>query len=226
MVTIDCGKLSTRAVNQQLSTLSDGAEVRLMNPAGRHNLALGLEKAIQVDVDGHCGYYYGGMNKNAMIVIHGNAGQGVGENMVSGLIRVKGYASSAAGASARGGLLVIEKDAGLRCGISLKGGNIVVGGKVGNFSAFMAQAGTLLVCGDAGEALGDSLYETVIYLRGRYRSLGADARKEPMTTEDHGTVAELLRLSGFDQICKSGEFKRIASAKTLYNFDVDKKQSY
>ena len=60
----------------------------------------------------------------------------------------------------------------------------------------------------------------------RNRSLGADAREEPMTPADHGTVAELLRLSGFHQICEPGEFKRIASAKTLYHFDVDKEQSY
>ena len=33
-------------------------------------------------------------------------------------------------------------------------------------SAFMAQSGTLIVCGNAGEALGDSLYETEIYVKG------------------------------------------------------------
>ena len=31
----------------------------------------------------------------------------------------------------------------------------------------MAQAGRLVVCGDAGDALGDSLYEAVIYVRGK-----------------------------------------------------------
>ena len=35
----------------------------------------------------------------------------------------------------------------------------MVKGSVGHMSAFMAQAGTLVVLGDAGEALGDSLYE-------------------------------------------------------------------
>ena len=45
----------------------------------------------------------------------------------------------------------------------------------------MAQAGRIVICGDAGDALGDSLYEAVIYVRGTVRSLGADARFEPMT---------------------------------------------
>ena len=39
----------------------------------------------------------------------------------------------------------------------------------------MAQAGRIVICGDAGDALGDSLYEAVIYVRGKVSSLGADA---------------------------------------------------
>ncbi len=226
MVTLDCATLSTRAINAQLASLAAGESVCLLNPAGRHNLALGLQQTITVEVMGHCGYYYGGMNEKATIEIHGNAGPGVGENMMSGTIHVHGYASSAAGASAHGGLLVIEKGAGLRCGISLKGGTIAVGGNVGNFSAFMAQAGTLLICGDAGEALGDSLYEAVIYLRGTYKSLGADAREEPMTDTDRETVAVLLERVGFAQRARPDDFKRIASARTLYNFDVNQQQRY
>jgi glutamate synthase domain-containing protein 3 len=58
-------------------------------------------------------------------------------------------------------LLVIDGDAGARCGISMKGVDIVVGGSIGHMSCFMGQAGRLVVCGDAGDALGDSLYETV-----------------------------------------------------------------
>jgi len=83
---------------------------------------------------------------------------------------------------------VIDGDASLRCGISLKGADIVVGGSVGSFSAFMAQAGRIVVCGDAEDALGDSLYEAVIYVRGKVRSLGADARFEPMTDADRLAV--------------------------------------
>ena len=56
----------------------------------------------------------------------------------------------------------------------MKGIDIVVKGSVGHMSAFMAQSGNLVVCGDAGEALGDSLYETDIYIKGRVKSLGAD----------------------------------------------------
>jgi glutamate synthase domain-containing protein 3 len=148
----------------------------------------------------------------------------VGENMMSGTIRVEGFASTAAGASAHGGLLVILGDAAVRCGISLKGGDIVVGGSVGSFSAFMAQAGRIVICGDAGDALGDSLYEAVIYVRGQVRSLGADARFEPMIEADYAAVRELLERAGLAHDPKS--FKRVASAKGLYHWHADANQEY
>src|SRR6202043_1059997 len=95
-------------------------------------------------------------------------------------------------ASGQGGLVVIEGDASSRCGISMKGCDVVVGGSVGHMSAFMAQAGTLVVCGDAGAGLGDSLYEAVIYVRGKIHGLGADAREEPLEAADETKLATLL----------------------------------
>lgn len=198
--------------------------VRITNADGAHSIAAGCHAPLEIEVEGHAGYYLGGMNVQANITVHGNAGPGVGENMMSGTIRVTGFASTAAGASAHGGLLVIHGDAALRCGISLKGGDIVVGGDVGSFSAFMAQAGRIVICGDAGDALGDSLYEAVIYVRGEVRSLGADARFEPMQQPDYEAVAELLGRAGFDHDPRS--FRRVASARTLYHWNADANQEY
>jgi glutamate synthase domain-containing protein 3 len=198
--------------------------VRVDHPDGAHSLACGLNAALDVQIHGHVGYYVAGMNKLAAVTVHGNAGPGAAENMMSGRVHIRGFASTAAGASAHGGLLIIDGDASLRCGISLKGADIVVGGSVGSFSAFMAQAGRLVICGDAEDALGDSLYEAVIYVRGKVRSLGADARFEPMSDRDHAEVAQLLSLSGLSH--KPAEFKRIASAKTLYHWHADANQEY
>jgi glutamate synthase domain-containing protein 3 len=177
-----------------------------------------------VQIEGHAGYYAAGMNQQANVIIDGNTGPGVAEGMTSGSVRVKGFASVSAGAAAHGGLLVIDGDASLRCGISMKGVDIVVGGSVGDFSAFMAQAGTLTVCGDAGEALGDSLYEALIYVRGAIKSLGADARVEPMSADDYERLAALLKRAGFAH--DPSEFKRIASARSLYHWNADANQEY
>jgi glutamate synthase domain-containing protein 3 len=223
----DLAKTPLREVNRYLHRDAQAAGVRhvkILNADGAHSIAAGVNAPLEVEIDGHAGYYAGGMNMHARITVHGNAGPGVGENMMSGTIRVEGFASTAAGASAHGGLLVILGDAALRCGISLKGGDIVVGGDVGSFSAFMAQAGRIVICGDAGDALGDSLYEAVIYVRGKVRSLGADARFEPMADADYAAVRELLGKAGLNHDPKS--FQRVASAKNLYHWNADANQEY
>jgi len=88
----------------------------------------------------------------------------------------------------------------------------------------MAQAGRLVICGDAGDALGDSLYEAVIYVRGKIKSLGADARQEDMTAADHAALADLLKRAGFPY--DPTEFKRVASARSLYHWNADADQEY
>ncbi len=220
----DLAATPLRDVNRFLHAPASVARVRILNADGAHSIAAGLDAPLEIEVDGHAGYYLGGMNKHASITVHGNAGPGVGENMMSGTIRVEGFASTAAGASAHGGTLIIHGDAALRCGISLKGGDIVVGGSVGSFSAFMAQAGRIVICGDAGDAVGDSLYEAVIYVRGNVRSLGADARFEDMSEPDYNAVRELLARAGFNHDAR--EFKRVASAKNLYHWNADANQEY
>jgi glutamate synthase domain-containing protein 3 len=200
------------------------SQIQVKNPDGAHSVACGLDADFDVQIYGHVGYYVAGMNKHASVTVHGNAGPGAAENMMSGRVHIKGFASMAAGASAHGGLLVIDGDASLRCGISLKGADIVVGGSVGSFSAFMAQAGRIVICGDAEDALGDSLYEAVIYVRGKVRSLGADARFEPMTDTDVAALKTLLGRAGISH--NPAEFKRVASAKSLYHWHADANQEY
>lgn len=223
----DLAQVSVRELNQFLHhelPHSGAARVDILNPNGMHNIAVGLDAPVDVEIRGHAGYFIAGMNKRAHVTVHGNVGWSVAENIMSGSVRVKGCASECAAASGHGGLVVIEGDASSRCGISMKGCDIVVGGSVGHMSAFMAQAGTLVVCGDAGAGLGDSLYETVIYVRGRLHGLGADAREEPMAAEDIARVAGLLSKAGFPQ--DTAGFKRVASARKLYHWHADAGQEY
>lgn len=220
-ITFDLAQTSLREINHYLHhNLARGEKkIHILNPDGAHNIAVGLNVSVDVEILGHAGYYAASMNQLANVAIAGNVGTGVAENMMSGRVHVKGFASVSAGASAHGGLLIIDGDASLRCGISLKGADIVVGGSVGSFAAFMAQAGRIVVCGNAGEALGDSLYEAVIYVRGEIKSLGADAQIESMSEADYATVAELLAKAGFSY--NPQDFKRVASAKQLYHWNAD-----
>jgi glutamate synthase domain-containing protein 3 len=218
-VTFDLSRQTLRELNHFLHHGLDGVKkVRVLNPDGAHSIAAGVNAPVEIEIDGHAGYYAGGMNQHANILVRGNVGPGVAEGMTSGKVHVKGFASVSAGAAAHGGLLVIEGDASLRCGISMKGIDIVVGGSVGDFSAFM------VICGDAGDALGDSLYEAVIYVRGKVRSLGADAGEEPMTHADYEAVESLLAQAGMEHDPR--QFRRIASKRELYHWNADANQEY
>jgi methylamine---glutamate N-methyltransferase subunit B len=225
VVTLSCAELPVREINRRLRELPEGTAVRITEPRGRHNLAVGLRHRLDITIEGNAGYYIGGLCDGPDIVVDGFVGWGVGENLMSGTVRVLGNASESAAASAHGGVVSIAGDASSRAGISLKGGTLVVAGDVGHMSGFMAQAGIMLVGGDAGEALGDSLYEAVIYVGGTVRTLGADARVEDLTDEDVLKVKKLVDVTGFDHI-EAQNVTRIGSARQLYNFDALKRQRY
>jgi glutamate synthase domain-containing protein 3 len=225
MVTLSCRSTPTREINDTLRTLPPGSDVLITDAMGTHNLAVGLMRPLNITIDGNAGYYTGGLCDGPSITVKGSVGWGVAENLMSGTVRVEGNASESAAASAHGGQVFVHGDASSRAGISLKGGTLVVAGDVGHMSGFMAQAGTILIGGDAGEALGDSLYEAIIYVGGKLRSLGADTRVEDLTDSDVLRVKELVAASGFDGI-EPQNVTRVASAKTLYNFDALKNQSY
>jgi glutamate synthase domain-containing protein 3 len=226
---VDLAVTPLRELNQRLHDLAGAApgprRWRVLNPNGAHAVACGLDAEIEVEIEGHVGYYCAGMNKLATVRVRGNAGPGVAENMVSGTVVVEGNASQSAGATGRGGLLAVYGDAAARCGISMKGVDVVVRGSVGHVSGFMAQTGRLVVCGDAGEALGDSIYEARLYVRGEVAGLGADCVEKALRDEHIVELGELLERAGIDDVQPS-EFRRYGSARRLYNFDVDHAGEY
>ena len=216
---VDLAATPLRELNRRLHEPDAPARWRVTHPNGAHAVAVGIDAELEVDVDGHVGYYCAGMNKRATVRIHGNASTGLAENMMSGLVVVDGNVSQSAGATGRGGLLVFRGDASARCGISMKGIDIVVHGSVGHMSAFIAQTGCLVVCGDAGEALGDSIYEARLYVRGDVASLGADCVEKELREEHATQLRALLEAAGAD--ADPADFRRYGSARRLYNFDVD-----
>ena len=227
MQTFDLGKEGLRALNSSLHALKGQTNMtswEVINPKGAHAIAAGVDAPVDITVRGSTGYYCAGMNKQATIRIKGSAGPGVAENMMSGTVIIDGDASQYAGATGHGGLLVIKGNAASRCGISMKGIDIVVQGNIGHMSAFMAQSGNLVVCGDAGDALGDSLYEARIFVRGKVKSLGADCIEKEMRPEHLEILRDLLERAGID--ADPTDFRRYGSARKLYSFDIDNASTY
>jgi methylamine---glutamate N-methyltransferase subunit B len=225
---VDLARTPLRELNQHLHELASApgpSQWRVLNPNGAHAVACGLDADVEVEIEGHVGYYCAGMNKRATVRVHGNASTGLAENMMSGRVVIEGNASQSAGASGHGGLLVVHGDAAARCGISMKGIDIVVRGSVGHLSGFMAQTGRLVVCGDAGEALGDSIYEARLYVRGSVAGLGADCVEKDLREEHRAELSRLLADGGLVDV-DPADFRRYGSARELYTFKVDNASAY
>src|SRR6202171_5581606 len=144
MPTHDLNVTAVRAVNEALHRLSpDTNETfwQIENPQGKHAIGVGIDAPVEVEINGHVGYYCGGMNKRATLRIHGNAGTGVAENMMSGLVHVMGDARQSAGATGCGGLLILDGDAAARCGLLMEGIDILVKSSIGVISASLAPPG-------------------------------------------------------------------------------------
>jgi methylamine---glutamate N-methyltransferase subunit B len=222
---LDLAETPLRELNRRLHAADVAPRWRIAHPNGAHAVAVGIDAEIEVEIDGHVGYYCAGMNKRATVRVHGNAGVGLAENIMSGEVFVDGYAGQSCAATGRGGLVVVRGDASARCGISMKGVEVVVEGSVGHMSAFMAQKGALVVCGDAGDALGDSIYEARLYVRGSVASLGADCVEKELRQEHVVELRGLLERADVRGADPS-EFRRYGSARALYNFDVDNAAAY
>lgn len=95
MIEVDLAQSSVRVLNERLHRLAPQTNEpcwRVLNPNGAHAVAVGLTQPAQVEIKGHFGYYWAGMNAAATIVIDGHAGTGLAENIMSGLVRVRGNA--------------------------------------------------------------------------------------------------------------------------------------
>src|SRR5262249_50781814 len=99
-------------------------------------------------------------------------------------------------------------------------------GSIGHMSAFMAQAGALVVLGDAGEALGDSIYEAKLFVRGKVQSLGADCIEKKLKDKHRKKLHALLENAGVAGRVYTEESPRSVSPRSLYHFHVDNPPAY
>ncbi|TFZ33041.1 protein glxC, partial [Pseudomonas syringae] len=96
MKSVDLSSATVRDLNQalhdQVKALQD-REWLVTHPDGAHNLAVGVNEAISLAIQGHAGYYCAGMNQKASLPVHANVGVGCAEHTSAGAVRVKGIAS-------------------------------------------------------------------------------------------------------------------------------------
>ena len=215
----DAHQLTTRQINLELRWLlyEEGVkEVTILNPGARHSLGAGLLTRCRLRFEGSLGYFALGMIDGPEVHIAGRVGWSACENMMSGVVVVDSNAGSLTGAAIRGGDLVIKGRVGARTGIDQKGGSIIVLGAAGSMTGFMMQRGRQILCGDVGPGLGDSMYDGILYVGGKVKSLGVDCVEGEWTDADTEIIERKFRIYGLGS---PPAFQKFVCGKKLYNYD-------
>jgi methylamine---glutamate N-methyltransferase subunit B len=218
--TFDAKDLTTRQINLELRWLlyEEGVrEVTVLNPGARHSLGAGILTRCRINFGGSLGYFALGMIDGPEVHIAGRVGWSACENMMSGVVVIESNAGSLTGAAIRGGDLVVKGQVGARTGIDQKGGTIISMGSAGSMTGFMMQRGRQIICGDVGPGLGDSMYDGVIYVAGKVKSLGVDCVEGEWTDAD----TELIeRKFSIYELGSPPSFEKFVCGKKLYNYDT------
>jgi methylamine---glutamate N-methyltransferase subunit B len=218
--TFDARDLTTRKINLELRWLiyEQGiTDVTVLNPSAKHSLGVGILKRCRITFDGSLGYFGCGLIDGPEVTIKGRVGWSACENMMSGVVVIEGNAGSLTGAAIRGGDLVIKGRVGARTGIDQKGGTIIIGGDAGSTTGFMMQRGRQIILGNAGPGLGDSMYDGIIYVGGKVKSLGVDCVPGEWTDADTEFIERKFRIYGFGA---PPELQKFVCGKQLYNYDT------
>ena len=215
----DASDLTTRQINLELRSLlyeQGVTDVTVKNPGSKHSIGVGILTRCKITFEGSLGYFGCGLIDGPEIHITGRVGWSACENMMSGVVVIEGNAGSLTGAALRGGDLVVKGRVGARSGIDQKGGTIITLGSAGSMNGFMMQRGRQVICGDVGPGLGDSMYDGIMYVGGRVKSLGIDCVEGEWTDADTEFIERKFRI--YD-LGSPPEFQKFVCGKKLYNYD-------
>jgi glutamate synthase domain-containing protein 3 len=215
----DARDLTTRQINLELRWLlyeQGVTDVTVQNPGSKHSIGVGILTRCKITYQGSLGYFGCGLIDGPEVHITGRVGWSACENMMSGVVVIEGNAGSLTGAALRGGDLVVKGRVGARSGIDQKGGTIITLGSAGSMNGFMMQRGRQVICGDVGPGLGDSMYDGIMYVGGKVKSLGIDCVEGEWTDADSEFIERKFRI--YD-LGSPPEFQKFVCGKKLYNYD-------
>jgi methylamine---glutamate N-methyltransferase subunit B len=213
---LDAERLSTTELNETVRELAaQGRDMRIVNPAARHHLVIGVLEPVNIEIEGTAGYFAASLLDGPNVRITGSAGWSLADNLMQGLVVVERNASAFAGPGIRGGTLVIRGSAGNRLGQVTKAGTIVVGGDAGFMAGSMLIDGTIIILGGAGADCGEHIVAGRIFVGGSVRTLGEDAVETDFTDDDLVEVNALLAPFGMEG---HANMKKIVSGGRLHHY--------
>ena len=197
--------LHYRQLNALLRALSARGikTIEIHNVYGQRYIGTGLKGTLDIKVYGIPGNDLGAFMNGQRIFVYGNTQDGCGNTMNDGLIVIYGSVGDVAGYAMRGGKIFIRDDAGFRVGVHMKEYRdkkpiIVIGGKTGDFLGEYMAGGIILVLNLRGKEhsmrfVGVGMHGGVIYVRGKAKHVGKEAKIADVNENDLHLIEGLLK---------------------------------
>lgn len=206
---IDASGLHYRELNERIkAAVADGeSEFELLNVCGHRYIGCGIDKPINIRIEGIPGNDLAAFMNGPRIHCSGSAQDGIANTMNEGLVVIPGHAGDVMGYSMRGGRVYVRGNAGYRIGIHMKSyegrePTVIIGGRVRDFCGEYLAGGKLVVLGldlppdepIVGRYCATGMHGGVIFVRGEVP--GHRVRKgvtvEQTADEDTSLLRDLL----------------------------------
>ncbi|WP_292485416.1 hypothetical protein [Methanohalobium sp.] len=205
---IDCKNLYYRHLNKIIQDEAESGETEFIldNLNGQRYLGTGINKAVNITVNGTPGSDCAVFMNGPTLTINGNAQDMIANTMNMGKITVHGNVGDVVGYGMRGGKLFIKGDVGYRAGIHMKEYKsqipvIISGGTARDFLGEYMAGGIFILLGIGsdseiitGDYLGTGMHGGVIYIRGDVENdtLGKEVKKLDIDEEDRRILRQYL----------------------------------
>ena len=179
-----------RAIRDQIS--GGVTKVKIKDLWGQDAICTGLNRNIEVVIEGFAGNYLGAFNAGGIITLKSSgstkaAGNYVGDTMMKGGIIINGDIGDMAGYQMSGGIIIVNGSTGWGTGMGMTGGVIIVNGSVGDNCGYRMKGGEIIINGSTGKKVGAEMKGGTIYISGTY-DLSSDAMEVDMTPREIGKL--------------------------------------
>ena len=175
----------TPDINRAISLqMQQSKKIKISGLKGHDSIAIGIEKEIELTVEGEAGDYFGALNHAAILKLNGNSGRFLGDTMSGGGIIVNGYIGGGTGDYMKGGIIVVKGNINGATGRMMTGGVIIVDGNVGENTGLNMCSGDIIIVGNADRALGNWMTGGRIYIGGEFSELGENSKVTDLDMQD------------------------------------------
>ena len=151
---IDATALRYRELNEQIRAAAarGETELELVGICGQRYIGAGMNKPINIHIDGIPGNDLAAFMSGPRIHCSQNGQDCIANTMDEGLVVIPGHAGDVLGYSMRGGAVYVRGNAGYRIGIHMKSyagrePTVIIGGRVRDFCGEYLAGGKLIVLG-------------------------------------------------------------------------------